>query len=340
MSTKVLLLALCLLVLWNLFLCDKLSWTIYNGTLPEGIGGQIVAKSPDGDIYLIGGYNNKYPNVFNNEVWKWNGNTPMYWINVTTTPITPFPEFVGSPQSSISVGYLTYIIGVTDDVRASGKTYIFDTSKEQFISNKGIPLMEVKTNDGCVTIYEDIIYYIGGDNIPPQSNEQIYRTIQRFNITSLTWKKEIPLLPTNVYGSGCAAFNGYVYSFGGYSAQNGHLVAIDDIYKYDIGSSKVIPDPIGHLSVTRGYMNAITGSNNMVYISGGEDDQRKIVKNVEVFNLETEQLLPSVNDSQLVIGVLSAAVTIVNDSIMVFGGEGVKPWSGIDTIQVSTSIDA
>lgn len=167
------------------------------------LGMQYAAVSVNGVIYLFGG------RVGTSTTSR---QTAFKYENGVATALADLPVPLGGPVAAV-VGRKIYIISgttVVTDAGLSKKVYVYDIDTNTYTTETDCPV--VILNASCAVIGTDIYVYGGMESM---SQTSVTKKFYKYDTVAKTWTA----LPYHdgpaLYGTGCAAFNGKIYAFGG-----------------------------------------------------------------------------------------------------------------------------
>eukprot|EP01084_Bolivina_argentea_P044973 82772_1 len=299
-----------LLVLWKLLLSS--GWRIGQNPLPQPLGGsQMIYNNLTTTVYIFGGFAlDQSDIVYSSTIYKRNLSNPSrLWTELDIN--TPEDVFVSQIQNSITIGNITYFIGINNGSYSSNQVYLFDVATEQFISHS-VPDYKFAACSGCLTTNNTHIFMLGGFNAPT-----LVKYIQILNIKFNYWtylEINLEFIKTGWSSQLCSMVNNTLYVFGGI-VEYSPMKAINAIYKYNALSSTW--SFIGNLSNFPSGWSLYSVKYNKIYIVS---IPQQIGNNmVHVFDLNTEKVIFK---NELIISVSQTPCLIYNDSIIIFGGIG------------------
>jgi len=193
--------------------------------VPRDGAGALTYK---GRMYLIGGWNpgdkKVFPRICNNEVWSttngldWRLDKPNTFIDKTFDPESDW-------EGRHTAGYVVYkdkmwIVG-GDNNQGHYQFDVWNSSdgKTWNLVNKGKPVPWGPRSLHCTMVYQDKIWVIGGQTVPPfaPDPERFYRDSWT-TTDGVNWEKVTPKEPfwemRGMIG-GSTIFNGKLYMLGG-----------------------------------------------------------------------------------------------------------------------------
>ncbi len=201
-----------------------------------------------------------------------------------------------------------------------------------------------RSSFGSVT-HNGLVYIAGGHQGPEHTypKESFLNIFQAYDIKAKTWTT-LPEIPHAIHGFQMAAFDNYIYIFGGFTFSDQHKPkwkSIDTIERYNIQQAKWETLPIKLPRVRSS--NALAVVNSKVYLIGGWDSTPKFENDkegrfhseIDVFDLTTETV--SVSQSQLPSPLRRAFTAVVqNDEIYLLGGigQGANHFDWVDNVTV------
>eukprot|EP01084_Bolivina_argentea_P054286 99581_1 len=286
--------------LFNISLMVMSSFLIDDIALPIGLGQMPIGRNQNTSIlYLFGGQAN-HPNttVYTNTIHKRDiSNSTMIWQWINTT--TPTDIFTSETQSSVTINDLVYFVGVYNGSQNVNDIYIFNITSEEFILNHNYESYKYAGLAGCITTNESHIFMVGGYN----SSLSYLHYIQILDVESKTWNEQYVAI--GFAAQGCAMVNNVIYIFGGTNRK-----PIKKIYKYNVLSKewRIVTNLTNPMWT--GYTIYDASYNKIYYLGSGT--HTVVLFDVEHETVTYEQILP--------IAVNQAPITIVNDTLMIFGG--------------------
>lgn len=169
--------------------------------------------------------------------------------------------------------------------------------------------------------------HVGPEHTYPQ--ESFSNRVDIYNEATKTWSQGAPLSLAR-HGFSLAAYNGYVYAFGGFTYSTEHKPSwksVDIIERYSIKDNKW--EIVGHLAKPRS-SNVVAQVGTKVYLVGGwdstpqkeNDTEGRFHDTIEMFDLSTEQV--TTLDVKLQPPLRRALSSIVRgDEVILVGGLGV-----------------
>ena len=237
--------------------------------------------STNGEIYLLGGYDNDYSNTVYKkftapvETVEWSVHSNLYQSLNKTEPILINGE--------------KYIIGGING-NAVKTIYKYDEENALWQSITSIPQYKAGF---AVEYYNDCIYIMGGyGGTSSSTGKDFLNTVNIYNLSTKKWTTGNPI-PTAKERMGSVLYGDKIYLFGGRN-KNGVLT---DINIYDIktdswSSGGNLPQAIVNMAV------GAYGHN--IVLAGGYSSEGDPLNRYYVYDVETKQF--SVNDENDLIG--------------------------------------
>lgn len=209
------------------------------------------------------------------------------------------------------------------------------------------PLPE-RSSFGSIT-HNGVVYIAGGHQGPEHTypKESFLNIFQAYNTKTLTWTT-LPEMPQALHGFQMAAYDNYIYIFGGFSFSEVHRPkwkSVDTIQRYDIKLSKW--ETLTTKLPRARSSNALAVVDNKVYLIGGwdstpkfeNDKDGKFHSEIDVFDLKTEKIFVSSNNLPPPLRRAFTAVVHNNEIYLLGGiGEGASHFDWIDNVTVFNPI--
>lgn len=249
---------------------DTDTWTTPT-TMPQG-GRQelILAKLPNGQIYVGGGASTYDQGTAQSEVYWYNPSTNT-WTAKNNLPFAWYDARVGV----LSDGKLLIFGGRNTTATRLAVAYIYDPGADSYTAVAS--MNTARSNFSVVVLENGLVVAIGGE-----SGAAALTSVELYDPTANTWTAKASL-PVAIQYASAAAIGDYIYVWGGATNASAHSGLDDAIYAYSTNRntwSTLVNFPIAFdaaaydryndgVYITAGGYNATDGISKRVYITGG-----------------------------------------------------------------------
>lgn len=177
-------------------------------SMPIGVAGGAAAIGHDGCIYVFGGKNNSYPNLYVAEVQIYDPSTNSW------TTGADMPQTLTIAEAVIMPNGLIYVMGGTNSnlvTSTLGNMQIYDPETDTW--SIGDSMFEGRYSGAALALTDNVIMYIGGSNI---EMAHTYSDWMYYNVADDYWYNSMSSLPEK-FGGADAIFgpDGLIYLVGG-----------------------------------------------------------------------------------------------------------------------------